>query len=235
LNHTSGTYSFGTLPANTGDGVLSRDAFISFLTAGNLFFPPGTDFIYSTVGYYLLGYIAEKTTGQPIDRFIEEQFLRPLGMTDTGFLSRRTAVSLAGYHQYYWKGNALYTDPPTTSLGFADGMYSTATDLLTWQAALSSGSVISEASYALMTTRADTRNAEGEVVVHDYGLGLEVFVDRQGDVREVGHWGNGGGHISRLWSYPGLDITVVSLQNSNGRLEPLLDGIEALLFDSHTP
>jgi D-alanyl-D-alanine carboxypeptidase len=232
LNHTSGTFSFGTLPVDIGNGVLSSDAVIGFLTAGDLFFAPGEDFIYSTVGYFVLSYIVERITGESVDVYIEREFLEPLGMTETGFLANCPPENLAGYHQYYWRGQALVTDPPTTSWGLGDGMYSTARDLFAWQAALVSGRVVSEASYAMITERTETPGADGEAAVHDYGFGLEVFVDEEGELAEVGHWGNGGGHISRLWAYPSHDVVVVSLQNSNGRLAPLLDSIESVLLDS---
>lgn len=229
LSHTSGTFSFGGLPTNLGSGSLSRESLIGFITSGRLFTPPGEGFLYSTVGFFLLGYIVEQVTGAPVDDFIEREFLVPLGLEDTGFLLTRSPEDLAGYHQHYWQGQAFFRDPPTTSWGLADGMFSTAEDLLAWQAALASGGIVSNESLALMTTRAATTNAAGETAIHNYGFGLEVFADEEGRLTEVGHWGNGGGHIAYLWAYPQHDISVVALQNSNGRLAPLLEEVEALL------
>lgn len=230
LNHTSGTFSFSGLPIDIGHGTLTSEAVIGFITSGRLFFKPGEDFLYSTVGYFLLGYIVEQVTGASVDIFIDREFLQPLGMKDTGFLALRRPTDLAGYHQHYWRGQAFFTDPPTTSRGLADGMYSTARDLFVWQAALASGQVVSASSYATMTDRTTTRDADGEETTHDYGFGLEVFANERDETTEVGHWGNGGGHIAFLWSYPPYDIAVVALQNSNGRLAPLLDEIESILL-----
>ena len=232
LNHTSGTFSLGGLPFNTGSGSLSSEAVIGFITPGRLFFPPGEDHLYSTVGYFVLGYIVKQITGEPVDTFIEREFLVPLGMTETGFLISRQPENLAGYHQHYWQGQAFFTEPPTGSWGLADGMYSTAADLFTWQAALTAGHVVSEASYAMMTERTETRSADGAVTTHNYGFGLEVHVDEEGELSEVGHWGNGGGHICFLGKYPSVDVSLIALQNSNGILAPLLEAIEAVLLEA---
>ena len=232
LNHTSGTFSFAGLPVDTGSGALTAEAVIGFITSGRLSFPPGEDHLYSTVGYFILAYIVEQITGEPIDMYIERHFLEPLGMTETGFLKGRAPETLAGYHQHYWKGQAFYTEPPTTSWGLADGMYSTAADLFTWQVALASGEVVSESSWALMTQRTVTQSSDGIAATHDYGFGLEVHVGEDGEISEVGHWGNGGGHICFLAEYPTEDIALLALQNSNGRLAPLLEDIKAVLFNA---
>lgn len=232
LNHTSGTFSFGGLPSDTGTGSLSSEAVIGFITSGRLSFAPGEGHLYSTVGYFILAYIVEQITGEPIDAYIERHFLGPLGMTETGFLKGRAPERPAGYHQHYWRGQAYYTDPPTISLGFADGMYSTAADLFTWQAALASGEVVSESSWALMTQRTVTHSQDGIATTHDYGFGLEVHVDEDGELFEVGHWGNGGGHICFLAEYPSEEIALLALQNSNGRLAPLLEDIKAVLLNA---
>ncbi|MFO0813650.1 MAG: DUF1343 domain-containing protein [Gemmatales bacterium] len=46
---------------------------------------PGTRFIYSDIGYIVLGRIVEKLTGKPLDQVAQEWVFTPLGMKDTGF------------------------------------------------------------------------------------------------------------------------------------------------------
>jgi CubicO group peptidase (beta-lactamase class C family) len=46
---------------------------------------PGTFFRYSDVNFILLGAIAEKLTGQPLDALAQAWLLGPLGMADSGF------------------------------------------------------------------------------------------------------------------------------------------------------
>lgn len=50
-----------------------------------LAYRPGTKHIYSDVDYMLLGFIVESVTGQPLDRYVEENLYRPLGLTHTVF------------------------------------------------------------------------------------------------------------------------------------------------------
>jgi CubicO group peptidase (beta-lactamase class C family) len=49
-----------------------------------LLFQPGSEWSYS-VATDVLGRIIEVLSGQPLDRFLEERILEPLGMTDTAF------------------------------------------------------------------------------------------------------------------------------------------------------
>ena len=47
---------------------------------------PGERFLYSDTGFILLGELVRQRSGSPLDRFAWEQFYRPLGMRDTGYL-----------------------------------------------------------------------------------------------------------------------------------------------------
>src|SRR4051795_9827107 len=49
-----------------------------------LAFQPGSEWLYS-VATDVLGRLVEVISGQPLDRFFDEQIFTPLGMTDTGF------------------------------------------------------------------------------------------------------------------------------------------------------
>jgi uncharacterized protein YbbC (DUF1343 family)/CubicO group peptidase (beta-lactamase class C family) len=46
---------------------------------------PGARFRYSDVGYEVLGELVERVSGEPLDRFTEENVFRPLGMRDSHF------------------------------------------------------------------------------------------------------------------------------------------------------
>jgi uncharacterized protein YbbC (DUF1343 family)/CubicO group peptidase (beta-lactamase class C family) len=46
---------------------------------------PGSRFRYSDVGYEVLGELVERVSGEPLDRFTEENVFRPLGMKDSHF------------------------------------------------------------------------------------------------------------------------------------------------------
>ena len=48
--------------------------------------PPGTEFRYSDINYFLLGEIVARTSGKPLQLFCAEEIYGPLGMADTGYL-----------------------------------------------------------------------------------------------------------------------------------------------------
>jgi len=55
-------------------------------------FEPGTSGKYSNAGYYLLGYLIEKITGQSYGDFVEENIFTPLGMNDSGYDSQSKII-----------------------------------------------------------------------------------------------------------------------------------------------
>lgn len=54
---------------------------------------PGDRFIYSDLGFVVLGKVIEKVSGQPLDRFADENIFKPLGMNSTGFLPAPAELS----------------------------------------------------------------------------------------------------------------------------------------------
>jgi CubicO group peptidase (beta-lactamase class C family) len=60
----------------------SRDQIIRFMLHQSLDFDPGTKQVYSNFGYCLLGRVIEKVSGKPYDKYVIEELLKPLGITD---------------------------------------------------------------------------------------------------------------------------------------------------------
>lgn len=67
-------------------------------------FEPGSRFLYSNTNFLLLGFIAQRVSGQPLAEFLQERMFAPLGMTST----------------------ALTVDPDTVVPGLATAYLSTA-------------------------------------------------------------------------------------------------------------
>lgn len=93
LRHTSGlTYGlFGDSlvkaeyrKAGIGSPRATSDEFMRALGQLPLMYQPGTVWEYS-VSTDVLGVLLERVSGQPLDEFLAERFLRPLGMHETGF------------------------------------------------------------------------------------------------------------------------------------------------------
>jgi N-acyl-D-amino-acid deacylase len=56
-------------------------AVIQYMLGQPLDFDPGTRYAYSNFGYCLLGRIIERMTGRPYDKFVKEEVLAPIGIT----------------------------------------------------------------------------------------------------------------------------------------------------------
>lgn len=54
-----------------------------------LVYPSGTDFIYSDLGFMLLGFIIEKVSAENLEKYIKEKIYRPLGLLDSLFFAEK--------------------------------------------------------------------------------------------------------------------------------------------------
>lgn len=95
LDHTSGlAYGLTSGPVDTlftraklYDAARTTEEFVDSLARIPLLFSPGTAWSYSS-GIDVAGRVIEVASGQPLDRFLEQQVFRPLGMTMTSFRKR---------------------------------------------------------------------------------------------------------------------------------------------------
>lgn len=96
---------------------------------------PGTVYEYSNLGYALAGLAVGKAVGRPIEEWVRDEVIAPLGLTSTWFdayaperpYTKATAYSLD-------PEGAWVAYPPATSGAFASagGIQSTVRDLATW-------------------------------------------------------------------------------------------------------
>src|SRR2546430_3920138 len=154
LSHTSGIPSYTSLPGfftNVSRNPFAVDDFIKKYASGDLEFEPGTKFVYSNSGYFLLGAIIEKVTGKPYEQVLKENIFDPLSMKDSGYDHWETILSkrAIGYTQTP-RGyeTAPYLD---MSVPYAAGsLYSTVEDLYLWDQALYGEKILSAKSKELM-------------------------------------------------------------------------------------
>ena len=95
---------------------------------------PGTRFIYSDVGYIVLGELVRIVDGRPLDQFAREEIFEPLGMKDTGFKpgeAIRARCASTEQRDGHWMIGEVH-DPRAYGLGGVAGhagLFSTADDL----------------------------------------------------------------------------------------------------------
>src|SRR5438128_6831456 len=56
-------------------------------------YPPGSAFQYSDTGFILLGEVVRRVSGVPLDRYLERILFRPLGLHDTTFQPKTSAMA----------------------------------------------------------------------------------------------------------------------------------------------
>ncbi len=231
LNHTSGIPSYTSLPGFFND--VSRNPytvgdFVKKFASNNLEFEPGSKFSYNNSGYFLLGAIVEKVTGQPYEKVLQEKIFDPLGMKSTGYDHHATILTKRATG-YLKTGdgfvNAPYLD---MSIPYAAGsLYSTVEDLYLWDQALYTDRVISAHSKDLMFKPNLSNYAYGWVV-NKASLG-----NGKAGIPKVAHGGGINGFNTVIVRFPEQRHLIVLLDNtSQGRtLSTIEQEVTRILFD----
>lgn len=217
LNHTSGIYSFTSLP-NAADNErfeLTHDQVLGLIKDKPFDFEPGTRWRYDNSAFYLAGMVVERVTKQEYGAYVREHVFKPLGMSSASLCDARMVVPhlASGYEMD--RGALVNAAFMTWKLPFAAGaVCATASDLLKWEAALDTGRVLTPSSLALMRT--PTMLTDGTKI--DYGLGTRLgSLDGH---RVLGHTGSGGGFRNVFESFPDDHLTIVILMNLGDAASP---------------
>ncbi len=136
MNHTSGIRDQWELLALAGwrldDFITTEDVRRLMKKQVDLNFEPGSEHMYSNMGYTLLGEIAPAVSGRSFADFTRERIFDPLGMSRTHFHDDHQHVVPGRAYSYFsdagtWKNLVLsYANAGATSL------FTTAIDLLLW-------------------------------------------------------------------------------------------------------
>jgi uncharacterized protein YbbC (DUF1343 family)/CubicO group peptidase (beta-lactamase class C family) len=183
---------------------------------------PGSQFVYSDVGYEVLGEVIRRVSGEPLDRFAEERIFRPLGMKDTLFhpLSRIPASRIAPTEKRdnHWMRGEVH-DPRAFALGGVAGhagLFSTASDLARFcQMILEEGALGRVRILSPLAVEAMTRPrfyADSDV----RGLGWDIatgYSRNRGDLFPPGSFGHTGFTGTAIWIDPATRMFVVFLSN----------------------
>ena len=211
LNHTSGIPSYTDIAGFARMMTLEvpHDSLLAFVGRDSLMFAPGSGFYYNNSGYYMLGVLLEKVTGQKYGDYLTEHLFRPLGLESTYYCATGPIIKHRAQGYAVERGALVNASYINMNLPFAAGsLCSTVGDLVKWESALFGGKVVSAASLAQMTTPAKlTTNRP-----MPYGFGLAP--DTVGGHRVIGHGGGINGFISHEEYYPQDTLTVVVLSNT---------------------
>ena len=211
VSHTSGLqdywpqdYSFDAMKRPTSpQGILGRWA------RKPLDFQPGTQWQYSNTGYVAAGLIVEKLSSEPLMRFLERRFFRPLSLK---VIDQDVAVGAAypiGYERFAL-GPVRAAPPPARGwLYAAGGLAMSAADLARWN--------IARLDRAIMPAE-DWEAQETPVLLADgtsSGYGLGVFVGTRDGRRFVAHDGAAVGFLTQNIVYPDDRAAVTVIINGD--------------------
>lgn len=190
---------------------------------------PGERWVY---GYNtdILGAVAERVSGRPLDEFLRDTILDPLGMNDTHFylpeskvdrLATVYSTSESGLERApdpgHMVGQGQYVKGPRVSFSGGAGLVSTASDYARFlQMMLNGGTlngrrILSRKTVELMTVDhlhgIEFRPGQG------FGLGFYVIeeVGTRGVPGTAGEFGWGGAYHSTYWVDPAEELVVVYL------------------------
>ncbi len=139
LTHTSGIKPYTSMEemSEIRRKDMNPNEVIDFFKNQPMDFVPGTKWKYNNSGYFLLGYIIEVITKKPYSTYLEDNFIKPLGLSDTYYGSdTRIIKNRVGA---YDKDNDGFVNAEMMSMKipYAGGaMQSTVADLFKWHQAL---------------------------------------------------------------------------------------------------
>ena len=186
---------------------------------------PGTVFVYSNLGYALLGRIIEEISGAPYTEVVKKRLLAPLGLTETAFVASGLSRTAAPGHRR-WDGEWL-VEPFSGPGAFSPigGLFSSVSDLCRWAGWLGSAftaepenpGVLGAASRREMQQARRRVPAERETLEtapqRSYGFGLFVEeIPGYGPV--VSHSGGYPGFSSHMRWHPESGMFGVALENA---------------------
>ena len=230
---------------------LDLAAFSSFLAAHpSIAWPSGTHFVYSNLGYGILGRVVTSASGTEYRDFVRERLLVPLGMTATTF-DREDVPPDRLALGYVRRDDAWLEEPidPYGALASMGGIFTSVRDLARWVGGLADAfpprddpdddHPLRRASRREMQevhrpfdpeVTWPSADAPPSVLVPGYGYGVFTSSDlRYG--RIVGHGGGYPGFGSHMRWHPASGFGVIAFGNSRYAplIEPLRDALRLLL------
>jgi CubicO group peptidase (beta-lactamase class C family) len=229
------------------------DEFIKRVAKLPLNSQPGTEWHYS-ISVDIQGYIVQKLSGMPFEKFLEQRIFKPLGMVDTAFYVPKDKLNrFAEYYTYDKDGKLLvcaidgclnhdFSKVPALSSG-GGGLVSTATDYMRFCQMLLNGGqldgvrLLSPLSVELMRSNVLAPNVPILAPGAGFGLDFAVYTD---PVAAGGYYGKGsywwgGAAGTWFWIDPVNDLIVLGMiQQVSGTGAAAANGVPDVRGLSHS-
>jgi CubicO group peptidase (beta-lactamase class C family) len=213
LNHTSGLRDYLTLMELAGintDGVTTDEDALQIITRQKaLNFAPGSDWLYSNTGFFLLSVIVKRASGKTLREFAADNIFTPLEMTHTQYRDDHTSLI---------ENRAMAYDAKEKGGGYSLGVsyfeqtgdgavHTSVEDMQKWDENFYSGKI--GGKEFLVEIQEQGKLNGGKVL--DYAKGLVIGEFR--GLRTVSHGGSWGGYRAQLLRFPEQHFSVACLCN----------------------
>lgn len=224
LTHTSGVHSYTDIQSVMVRRSMpfTNDEILQTFKDLPLDFEPGSQWSYSNSGYFLLGLIIERVSGESYEDYVRTHLLEPAGMTNSGYAHHEQILkNMARGYSINADGDLINAACIDMSLPFSAGaLYSTVGDLYAWDRILYSDKILSEKSKQKMFTP----------VMNDYGYGWGITAVADHAVYQ--HTGGIDGFSSIIQRFYKDDACIVVLTNTDeGQAGRVAMALTAILFD----
>jgi CubicO group peptidase (beta-lactamase class C family) len=217
VHHTSGLRDYIELMELAGmhdQDFYTDDEVLEMLARQKaLNFAPGEEYLYSNTGYYLLGVIVRRASGQSLRAFAEENVFRPLGMANTHFHDDHTEIvpqRATGYSPNAEKGKGGYRIDETTLDIVGDGsVFTTVEDLSLWDRNFYRNRLGQGRDALIQQILTPGTLNNGDPLNYAFGL---VIGDYKG-LRMISHSGGFVGFRAEMIRFPEQKLSVICLAN----------------------
>jgi len=214
IHHTSGLRDYLTLMDLCGlpdENLYPEEMLLDLIVRQRgLNFPPGEEHLYSNSGYFLLGVIAQRVSGQHLTDLIQEHIFTPLGMNRSTFNRDYRPIMPGRALSYEKSDDGSFTNKLSLSGGFGDGpIFSSVEDLFLWDQNFY-GNKLNQAQPDLL----DNLHIQGVLnngKTISYAGGLDI--DDYRGFKCVSHGGSWAGYRSELLRFPEQRFSVICLSN----------------------
>ncbi|WP_229379978.1 serine hydrolase [Fibrella forsythiae] len=194
-----------------------------------LIFQPGDRWEYCNTGYVLLGSIIKKLAGMPVERFFEQQIVRPLNLKNTYIYYLNSGTMPHNRVHGFRRGDGKNRPNDLIRIDgvIGDGnVYSSADDLLAWDQALYAGKLLKASTLREAFLPVKLNNG----TTYPYGFGW--FINEGGNV--LAHTGSWVGFRNLIVRYVQKKQTLIVLTSgtnelARGVVRDILDGKRPVL------
>jgi len=188
----------------TADEVIRRYA------TRPLDFEPRSRYSYSNTGFMILGRVIEKVSGETFASYLQKRIFAPLHLTHSSYDPAASTGDMARGYTSFALADPIPADPEARGwTGAAGAIWSTPSDLLTWDLSLLDNRLLSPASFHTLATA--QRLTDGR----SSGYGCGEGVNDRGQAVVLSHGGATSGFVAQNTVIPRTRSALVLLSNSD--------------------